>query len=124
MMWDHITSTYRGQAGNGTVVVVESTAMDLAHKKAGKVVYDSDWWIETLQVTLEHWGVFGRYWMDAATRVPRANFSLDRYTDSGKLDADQVSSSSPPPTPTRPLSSGPLLNRIKSGPLGSRDEKR
>ena len=123
MMWDHITAMYRGQAGNGTVVAVEPEAMDLAHKRAGKVVYDSDWWVETLQITLEHWGIFGRHWMDAATRVPRANFSLNRYTDTDKLTQEQVSSA-PPPTPTKPLSSGPLLSRLKSGPLGAREEER
>src|SRR5437868_7132102 len=122
MMWDHITAVYRGQAGNGTVVAVEPAAMDLAHKKAGKVVYDSDWWVESLKVTMEHWGIHGRYWTDGATRVPRANFSLDRYTDSGKLSPEQVSSSSTPPV--QPVQSGPLLDRLKSGPLGSKDDKR
>lgn len=122
MMWDHILAEYRGQAANGTVVVVEQAAMELAHKKAGKVVYDSDWWVETLPVTFDHWGIFGRHWMDGATRVPRANYSLNRYSDSGELLEERPAPS--PSSLTQPLNSGPLLNRLKSGPLGSKDDKR
>jgi hypothetical protein len=137
MMWDQILSVYRGQAGNGTVVAVEPDAMELAQKKAGTGIYDSDWWVETLIVTLEHWGIYGRRWMDGATRVPRASFSLEKYTDTGKLYEGQVNTApaastpaptaAPTPAPTttsQPLNSGPLLNRLKSGPLGSRDLKR
>ena len=120
----HIPSAIPSTPANGTVVVVDPSAMDLAHKKAGKTVYDSDWWVETLQVTLDHWGIFSRRWMDGATRVPRANFSLESFPDTGTLTQEQVSRNL-----TQPLQSGPLLSRLNSGPLGSgplspKDEKR
>ena len=128
MMWDHILSVYRGQASDGTVVVAEPAAMDLAQRKAGRTVYDSDWWVETVQRTLEHWGIYSRRWIDAATRMPRINYSLTKYTgQAGSAVAEAAQPQSVDqvvPAPIRPLASGPLTNRIISGPLGPRDLER
>jgi hypothetical protein len=77
MMWNQFQGEYRGQATNGTVVTVEETVMDLALKKAGKGVFDSDWWIEALERVLNHWGINTQHWMDATTHTRRAHFSLD-----------------------------------------------
>jgi hypothetical protein len=118
MMWDHILSVYRGQASNGTVIVVEPPAMELAHKRAGKTVYDSDWWIETVQRTLEHWGIYARRWVDAATHVPRINYSLTRPGNTGTLSTEQLEAPSTPLSSSSLANSGPLLNS-GSGPLGS-----
>src|SRR5438477_12624003 len=77
MMWDHILSNYRGQATDGAAVTVEPPAMELASKKAGKTAYDADWWVETVHETLQHWGINVRRWVDAATRMPRLDFTLN-----------------------------------------------
>ncbi len=126
MMWDPIAQNYRGQATNGTVVTVDHDVMDMANKKAGKSVYDSDWWIETLAAVLEHWGIYGRRWVDAATKMPRINFSSTQTTENEKSAAPSKENKqltqpfAPPPQPEnvqddRP--SGPLSRRLMSGPL-------
>jgi hypothetical protein len=74
MMWIQVQSIYRGQATDGTVVTVEADAMDLALKKAGNGIYDSDWWNETLEKVLDHWGISTQRWHDAVTKTPRAHF--------------------------------------------------
>ena len=51
-----ILQNFRGQATNGTVVTVDHDVMDVVNKKAGKSVYDSDWWVETLEAVLEPTG--------------------------------------------------------------------
>src|SRR5947208_3077508 len=125
MMFDPILSNYRGQATNGTVVTVEPAAMELANKKAGRTAYDSDWWVETVQSTLEHWGILGRRWIDGATRMPRLDFTYEKSKRTGastpeKTEADAADSSQTS-QPTKPLGSGPLTNRIMSGPLNPKD---
>ncbi len=77
MMWNQFQAQYRGQATNGTVVTVDETVMALALKKAGKSVFDSDWWIETLERVLNHWGINTQRWVDATTNTRRAHFSLE-----------------------------------------------
>jgi len=76
MMWDLHEDTYRGQASDGTVVTVPQPVMELALKKAGKGVYDSDWWVESQESILSHWGIDSRRWMDGVTRTPRARFTM------------------------------------------------
>ena len=105
MMWDQIESTYRGQATDGTIVVVDEEAMSLALKKAGKSVFETDWWIETLTVTLEHWGIYAKHWKDVATQMPRAHFTLDPSQKGGTK------------APRPSTQSGPLRSRLMSGPL-------
>ena len=117
LMWNQIESQYRGQGTNGAVVTVEVEAMDLATRKAGKSVYDTDWWIETLQNVLEHWGIYTQRWTDAATKVPRIHFSVTMprpgevpgttqqpYTTSGPLN----------PMTSGPLNTGTLRERLLS----------
>lgn len=77
MMWNQFQAQYRGQATNGTVVTVDETVMALALKKAGKGVFDSDWWIESLERVLNHWGITAQRWVDATTNTRRAHFSLE-----------------------------------------------
>ena len=105
LMWNQIESLYRGQGTNGAVVTVEAEAMDLAMRRAGKTVYDTDWWVETLQNVLEHWGIFGQRWTDAATKVPRRHFSLTMPTP-GDGTTQQ------PYTTSGPLNTGSLRERL------------
>ena len=119
LMWNQIEILYRGQATNGTVVTVEEQAMDKAQRNAGKSVYDTDWWVETLARVLEHWGIQTKQWIDNATRTPRLHFSLGEP----QSDLDQQSTSQQPAsTPsTGPLTSGPLASGPLSSRLGTKD---
>ena len=76
MMWSIRESLYRGQATDGTVVTVEEPAMMEALKQAGKGIYETDWWRETLPVVLERWGLVAKRWTDDATGMPRAHYTL------------------------------------------------
>jgi hypothetical protein len=117
LMWNQIELVYRGQATNGTVITVEEEAMDKAQRNAGKSVYDTDWWVETLARVLEHWGIFTKQWIDNATRTPRLHFSLGEP----QIDTGQPSTSQQPTTtapPTGPLNSGPLSSRLGTKDLG------
>ncbi len=123
MMWDPITVIYRGQATDGTVVTVVQEAMELANKRAGRTVYDSDWWVETVQSTLEHWGLYARRWIDTASRVPRVEFSLGESKSATTQDQVKADAADNPPAnePGKIAGSGPLTNRIMSGPLKAKD---
>jgi hypothetical protein len=124
LMWNQIETLYRGQGTNGTVVTVESQALDLALSKAGKTVYDSDWWIETMQRVLEHWGVYTQRWTDSATRVPRLHFSMtESKPQEGTGSIQQPSTQQPPSqqppaqqpsTETTPLNTGSLRERLRN----------
>ena len=76
MMWSAWESLYRGQGSDGTVITVDEDAMNTALKQAGKGIFDSDWWLETLARVLEHWGIFSKRWTDDATHMPRMHFRL------------------------------------------------
>jgi hypothetical protein len=123
MMWDTIGRNYRGQSSNGTVVTVAEDAMELAQKKAGKGVYESDWWIETLERVLEHWGIATKKWVDQATQTSRAGFTIGVEADANAPSPSSYSSMrSPAPAPAPPRQeqpqtrgSGPLLNRLSGG---------
>ncbi len=123
MMWDPIVGDYRGQAADGTVVTVVPEAMELANKRAGRTVYDSDWWVETVQSTLEHWGIYSRRWIDAASRVPRVEFSIGEPKSATTQDQAKVDVADSPTAnePGKIAGSGPLTNRIMSGPLKAKD---
>lgn len=118
MMFDQIEHVYRGQATDGTVITVKEDGMDLALRKAGKAVFETDWWSESQTAILEHWGLYGKRWIDDATKMPRLTFVV------GEPKKGIVM----PQNPTGPLSSrlqsksqsGPLSARIQSGPLGTK----
>jgi hypothetical protein len=76
MMWNQFHDIYRGQASDGTVITVDQKVMTMAIRKAGPGVYDSDWWLESLDRVLDHWGIKSRHWMDATTHTPRAHFDF------------------------------------------------
>ncbi len=103
MMWNTWQEAFRGQAGDGTIVTVEQEAMDLAHRKAGTSVYESDWWPETLTSILEHWGIYHKKWMDEDTHNPRLHFTTA---------APEKASGAKPV-------SGPLSARLASGTLNT-----
>src|SRR5215210_312023 len=113
MMWDVIESVFRAQSSNGSIVTVDQDTMELAQKKAGKGVYESDWWVETLTNVLEHWGIKTKRWVDVATQLPRYHFSLGEPQPGADPSMPQQQ---PAPPTTSPLHSGPL----GSGPLSSR----
>ena len=106
MMWNAWQEAFRGQATNGTIVTVEQEAMDLAHRKAGTSVYESDWWPETLTSVLEHWGIYYKKWLDEDTVTPRLHFTTTAPEKSNE---------------TRKPASGPLSARLNSGPLNTRN---
>src|SRR5687768_788570 len=105
MMWNAWLETFRGQATDGTIVTVEQEAMDLAHRKAGTAVYESDWWPETLTRVLEHWGIYHKKWTDDDTHTPRLHFTT--------TVPEKTSETKP--------ASGPLSARLNSGSLNTRD---
>ena len=106
-MWIHAESVYRGQATDGTIVTVDEDAMQKALKNAGKTVFDTDWWLETLSATLTHWGIGCKRWLDDVTNTPRAHFNLQN-PDAGAGEPA-----------TQPTSTG-LLDRLRSSPLSTR----
>src|SRR5438105_3020251 len=106
IMWSYTDRLYRGQAGDGTVVTVTEEAMDVALKKAGKGVFESDWWTETLTVVLEHWGIYGKRWADPATAMPRLHFVK------GEPKPDSMATN--PKMASSPLSTR-ILERKKEG---------
>ncbi len=101
LMWNPNESMYRGQAPNGTVVTVTEEAMAVALKNAGKGVFEPEWWLETLERVLMHWGIASKHWIDEATRVPRVNYSISE--NAKQIAADDSR-----------FPSGPLSTRILS----------
>lgn len=110
ILWDHVEAHYRAQCNSGVILSIDEDAMLAALKNAGNVVFDTEWWVETLQNVLEHWGLRSKRWTDPATMMPRVHY---------RLTADRV-----PTGTTGPIGSsggtGPLMNRINgTGPLSS-----
>jgi hypothetical protein len=105
MMWNVVERLYRGQATDGTVVTVDESAMQAAQKQAGKGIYETDWWRETLPVTLERWGLVAKRWVDEATGMPRAHYSLGAAENSPAPDVGR-------------RASGSLLDRLSTGKQG------
>ena len=117
MMWNTIEGKYRGQASDGTLISVDEGAMLEAHKKAGRAVYETDWWTETLVYVLASWGIFGERSYDHTTRLPTVHFKSGEPKRSRNTINLQNASG---PLSAR-LTSGPLSSRDVSGPLSSRN---
>jgi hypothetical protein len=109
MMWNVVERTYRGQAPDGTVVTVDEDAMNLALQKAGKTVFETEWWLDALAPVLQHWGLAGASSIDLATNVPRLHFAL------GEQKIEEKKGPTEPQFP-----SGSLLTRL-SDQLSSKD---
>jgi hypothetical protein len=118
MMFDYMERNYRGQASDGTVVTSTEEAMEAALKRAGKTIYDSDWWIETMEQVLVSWGIYKTRWQDPATGSPRASFSIEPP----EKDTNTTSTQRPAAN-TVGFPSGPLSSRLTSGKLTNKDEK-
>jgi hypothetical protein len=120
IMWSQAESLYRGQSLTGTVITIDEDALNTALKHAGNTIFDTEWWLETLTVVLERWGLRSKEWTDPTTQVLRVHIrtaASDQPADtgvgtgplttrlliSGGLDASKVGSGG--------LSSGKLNNR-------------
>jgi hypothetical protein len=118
LMWNPFEGQYRGQASTGEVVTVDEDVMNHAIKKAGSGVFEVDWWIESLQDVLQHWGYQSKRWMDPVTQMPRVN-----YVFANKGAGSHESEHAHPTTSGilhRLTTSGPLTTRIlNSGKLDS-----
>ncbi len=107
ILWDHVEAHYRAQCNSGTILSIDEDALIKALKNAGNVVFDTEWWVETLPNVLEHWGLRNKRWTDPATQMPRVHY---------RLTTDRVPTGPLSPTGTGPLNStGPLSDRINSG---------
>jgi hypothetical protein len=107
-MWNPFEAQYRGQASTGEVVTVDEDVMNHALKKAGTGVFEVDWWIESLQNVLEHWGYQAKRWTDPTTQMPRVNYS---FAQRGAVAEGEH---------THPTTSGILHKLTNSGPLTTR----
>ena len=76
ILWNQVEAIYRGQANSGDIITVDEDAMQRALVNAGNVVFDSEWWVETLPNVLEHWSLGSRRWMDQVTGMPRVHYRL------------------------------------------------
>ena len=109
IMWSQAESLYRGQSLTGTVITVDEDALQAALKNAGNSIFDTEWWIETLTVVLDRWGLKSKQWTDPATQVLRLHF---RIADPNANQPGQPSQSS--------VGTGPLTTRLlNSGKLNS-----
>lgn len=102
IMWSQTESMYRGQSLTGTVITIDEDALSIALKNAGNAVFDTDWWLETLTIVLERWGLNAKQWTDPATQVLRIHF---------RVTTDQAAANG--------VGTGPLTARIASGNLAS-----
>jgi hypothetical protein len=120
-MWSHVESQYRAQANSGVIITIDEDAMNKAIKNAGNVVFDTEWWVETLPIVLEHWGLRNKRWLDPTTHMPHVHYRLtnDRVPTgtTGPLNGEDAVSI--------PKGTGPLMTRIlnagksATGPLDS-----
>ena len=121
IMWSHVESQYRAQSNAGVIITIDEDAMNKAIKNAGNVVFDTEWWVETLPVVLEHWGLRTKRWLDPTTHMPHIHYRLtnDRVPTgtTGPLTGEDAVSI--------PKGTGPLMTRIlnagksTTGPLDS-----
>jgi hypothetical protein len=102
IMWSQTEGLYRGQALTGTVITIDDDALNVALKNAGNAIFDTEWWLETLTIVLERWGLNAKQWTDPATQVLRIHF---------RVSADQPAANG--------VGTGPLTTRILSGGLSS-----
>jgi hypothetical protein len=105
IMWINAEEIYRGQASDGTIVTIEKDALEVALRKAGRGIWEADWWTETLPATLQHWGLTGQQSIDPLTRMPTMHFGQVKATG-----ADPTGDQSKPD-----LNSGSLLSRLATG---------
>jgi hypothetical protein len=126
-MWSQAESLYRGQSLTGTVITVDEDALKAALKNAGNSIFDTEWWLETMTVVLERWGLKAKQWTDPATQVLRVHFraAVANGAEPGQAAASSSNSGTGPLT-TRLLNSGKLnsggLNSggLNSGKLGEK----
>ncbi|MEO5953714.1 MAG: hypothetical protein ABIQ44_14725 [Chloroflexia bacterium] len=139
ILWDHVEAHYRAQCNSGVILSIDDDAMIKALKNAGNIVFDTEWWVETLQNVLEHWGLRSKRWTDPVTQMPRIHYRLtnervptgatspiggtgtgplmNRLNNTGSL-SDRLNTGS---LSERINGTGPLTNRINgTGPLSSR----
>jgi hypothetical protein len=114
IMWSQAESLYRGQSLTGTVITIDEDALNVALKNAGNSIFDTEWWLETLQVVLERWGLRSKQWTDPATQVLRVHI---RTAASDQPPGTGVGTG---PLTTRLLNSGGLDgSKVGSGGLTS-----
>jgi hypothetical protein len=117
LMWNPFEAQYRGQATTGEVVTVDEDVMNQAIKKAGSGVFEVDWWLESLQDVLQHWGFQSKRWMDPVTGMPRVNYSMGPKGPAPQGDQAHTTTSG---ILRKLTGSGPLTTRIlNSGKLDS-----
>ncbi|MEO8287689.1 MAG: hypothetical protein ABI670_14775 [Chloroflexota bacterium] len=104
IMWSQAEDLYRGQALMGAVITIDEPALQTALKHAGNSVFDTEWWVETLTVVMDRWGLKAKQWTDPATQVLRIHYRTSDATQNGS--GNQVVT-------------GPLTTRLLSGPLNS-----
>jgi hypothetical protein len=128
IMWSQVEGLYRGQALTGTVITIDDDALKTALKNAGESIFDTEWWMETLNVVLERWGLKSKHWTDPATQVLRIHFRMAN-TDQQGANGDTKAGTGP--LTTRLMSTGKLnpssvgtgglnSNKLDSGKLGDR----
>ncbi len=126
ILWSQIDGHYRGQSNAGVILTVDQDAMNMAIKNAGNAVFDTEWWVETLSVVLEHWGLKSKRTLDHTTQMPHVHYRLT--TDgipAGNTDFLNGANGAGPlkgtgPLTTRLLISGKLnSSNLDSGKLNS-----
>ncbi|HEX6605758.1 MAG TPA: hypothetical protein VF276_02475 [Chloroflexia bacterium] len=116
LMWNPFEGQYRGQASTGEVVTVDEDVMNQAIKKAGSGVFEVDWWIESRQDVLQHWGFELKRWVDPVTQMPRVNYALGAKGPAPQDEHGHTTSG----ILHKLTSSGPLTTRIlNTGKLNS-----
>ncbi len=96
LMWLVMDARYRGQATNGSIVTVTQDALDIAQKNAGRQVYETDWWVETLPQVIQNWGIYFKQVLDRTTLNHCVDFSHAPFDDAAPEPAG-----SPVHAPTR-----------------------
>jgi len=111
-MWSQAESLYRGQSLTGTVITIDEDALNTALKNAGNSIFDTEWWLETLTVVLERWGLRSKEWTDPTTQVLRVHIRT------AVSDQPADTSVGTGPLTTRLLNSGGLdPSKLQSGGL-------
>jgi hypothetical protein len=117
IMWSQAESLYRGQSLTGTVITVDEDALKTALRNAGNSIFDTEWWIETMTIVLERWGLKAKQWTDPATQVLRVHF---RSAMANGTEPGQPTGTTTGPLTTRLLNSGKLNSGgLNSGNLNS-----
>ncbi|MGA7733735.1 MAG: hypothetical protein WCD37_20925 [Chloroflexia bacterium] len=116
IMWNHVEGQYRGQSYSGVILTIDEDAMNKVIKNAGNAVFDTEWWIETLAVVFDHWGLKSSRWLDPATQMPHVHYRLVNDRKSTETTGPLAGATST----TSVLGTGPLMSRLlNSGKLNS-----